>query len=347
MNQNTQEYIKNYVFLCYKNILKREPDKVGLSYFIKELQEKRIQLGELENILKNSEEYQLLVHSDISFEITGSEKVKDVTIEKNLLSDENMKNLKILHDYLYNLQVLTGSKQELHDYVDEAFFRFVKTLQMIPPNSNGKLLEIGSNPYFLTSLLSKFRKFDLFGANFFSSSSNSITQSVVNKKYGEKFLFTSKLFNIETQRFSYEDNSFDVILFCEVLEHLIKDPIHTFSEIYRTLKQDGTLILTTPNVARLENIKRLKNNENIYDPYSRYGIYGRHNREYTVNELKELLSNLGFDVLSIFTKFVRIDYPDTAWWELSENDDYRGEYIFIKANKNKKFKDYRPPWLFR
>jgi hypothetical protein len=52
--------------------------------------------------------------------------------------------------------------------------------------------------------------------------------------------------------------------------------------------------------------------------------------------------NVYSKILSIFKKFIHIENSDKDWWELSENDNYRGEYIFIKAKKNKKFKDYRP-----
>ena len=45
MKQNSQEFIKNYIFSCYKNILKREPDELGLSHFIKEIQENNYNLN--------------------------------------------------------------------------------------------------------------------------------------------------------------------------------------------------------------------------------------------------------------------------------------------------------------
>ncbi|CAH2771099.1 MAG: hypothetical protein CBARDCOR_1238, partial [uncultured Caballeronia sp.] len=66
------------------------------------------------------------------------------------------------------------------------------------------------------------------------------------------------------------------------------------------LKDDGTLVLTTPNVNRLENVARMIVGANIYDPYSDYGPYGRHNREYK-HELYTMLTYLGFPVEEIFT----------------------------------------------
>lgn len=49
-----------------------------------------------------------------------------------------------------------------------------------------------------------------------------------------------------TERFPYEENSFDTVICREVLEH-VTDPYHVIKEAYRVLKPDGTLLLTTPN----------------------------------------------------------------------------------------------------
>jgi ubiquinone/menaquinone biosynthesis C-methylase UbiE len=52
---------------------------------------------------------------------------------------------------------------------------------------------------------------------------------------------------------SIPDASFDTVFFLEVLEHIIDDPKHVFSEINRILRRGGYLFLTTPNMAQLFN----------------------------------------------------------------------------------------------
>ena len=94
--------------------------------------------------------------------------------------------------------------------------------------------------------------------------------------------------------FPFESDSFDVVLFCEVIEHLLMDPVVALREIKRVLRPGGSLVVSTPNVARLENMARLAAGANLYDPYSGYGPYGRHNREYTRHELVKLLEFVGF-----------------------------------------------------
>ena len=86
--------------------------------------------------------------------------------------------------------------------------------------------------------------------------------------------------------------SFDFVLFCEIIEHLLMNPLHALREIHRVLEPGGLLVLTTPNVARLGNVLRWSRGDNIYDPYSGFGPYGRHNREYTLHELDRLAAVL-------------------------------------------------------
>lgn len=341
---NLDDEIIHFITKCYKEVLKRPPDAIGLSHYLKHIKEERISKNDLSNILKSSEEYAKLISSS-----KIETNVIDVTkgTKEQLNSEINNSNLKTLKEYLENCRIIHGPKGELHDYVTDAFYRFVKTLQMIPTSKTGKLLEIGSNPYFLTTLLKKFRNFEWHGSNYFSTKDTSLTQTVVNEKYGDRFSYQSNLFNIEEEKFPFDNETFDFVLFCEVIEHLIKDPIHVLNQIHRVLKNNGTLILTTPNVARKSNIEKLEHGKNIYDPYSNHGIYGRHNREYTKDELIEILTKTGFNVKMVFTKFVHIKKPDENWWKLDDSDNFRGDYIFISAQKNREFKDYRPSWLFR
>ena len=96
--------------------------------------------------------------------------------------------------------------------------------------------------------------------------------------------FSFHHFNAEAEPFPFGAATYDVVFFCEILEHLQHDPLAVLAEIKRVLTPNGVLILTTPNVARLENRVRLLAGVNIYDPYSGYGPYGRHNRELVPTE---------------------------------------------------------------
>lgn len=57
----------------------------------------------------------------------------------------------------------------------------------------------------------------------------------------------------DAENLEFEDESFDLIVCSEVLEHLLNTE-KAISEFYRVLKKDGTLILTTPCATSLSEI---------------------------------------------------------------------------------------------
>jgi SAM-dependent methyltransferase len=86
--------------------------------------------------------------------------------------------------------------------------------------------------------------------------------------------------------------NYDLVLFAEVLEHLLVDPLPLFRGIYDRLGPHGRLLLTTPNMARLGNRLKLLRGRSIKEP-GRFpqdgsGSYG-HVIEYTLDELDFLL----------------------------------------------------------
>ncbi len=263
-----------------------------------------------------------------------------------------------LHDFVTSIRVSDAPEAEMHAYGSHDFKRFVYTLGLLQ-GMKGKCLELGANPYFTTMLLQQFTELDLTLANYFGKSlPNGVHSQELNYRdltTGEKLLqrFSFDHFNTEEDDFPYPDETFDVVVFAEIIEHLLNDPCRVLREIHRVLKPNGKIILTTPNVARLENVARLIAGENIYDPYSGYGAYGRHNREYTRHELVQLLQFEGFLPEDHFTSDVHHNNAAhfTSIKKLFRLIAYRkedlGQYIFVRARKAAPHPDKRPAWLYR
>ena len=99
--------------------------------------------------------------------------------------------------------------------------------------------------------------------------------------------------------FPFQNDSFDVILFLGVIEHLHSSPRNALREIHRVLKRGGILILTTPNLATLKNrLYVLAGKSNYVELeywYNSVPFFG-HVREYAVDEIKQILAWGGFDV---------------------------------------------------
>ncbi len=257
-----------------------------------------------------------------------------------------------IRQYLESFHFQNEPVKEMAGYLDHAFYRFLLTLDLVPPG-NGSLLEIGANPYFMSLLLDKYTEYELTYTNHFGEHS----QLATDIKYtsdGEAKAFSYSKVNLETDDLPYPDHSFDVVLYCEVIEHLYQDSLITLNRIKRVLKPNGYLILTTPNVGRLENVIKMLNGHNIYDPYSGYGVYGRHNREFTPDELRTLVTYAGFAIEKLFTSDVTDNHIFDAYPiekilpALHKRENNLGEYIFVCArNTGQPSPQLKPRWLYR
>lgn len=98
-----------------------------------------------------------------------------------------------------------------------------------------------------------------------------------------------------SQGLPFADESFSVVVAMEIIEHVV-DTSSTLRECYRVLKGGGWLILTTPNLARLENRVRL-----LVGRYPHWMDYSCENgighvRYYTLPILKSHIRSVGFVV---------------------------------------------------
>jgi len=257
------------------------------------------------------------------------------------------------YEYLLSFD-LFPNKQEGLNYLNDAFIRIKETIKILPGlNPKSKVLELGANPYFLTLLLKKYYNINPDLSNYFNSGfKKQESQTITSSKFKEKQSFIFKHFNVEKDKFPYKNSSYDLVLNCEILEHLTTDPVFSFQEIHRILKPHGYLIITTPNVNRQENWLKLARGENIYDPYSGYGPYGRHNREYTVNELRDIIFLNGFEIISSGSFFKNT--PKLSRGEKLENsilqklfhNETSGDHLYVVAQKDI-VKINRPNYLYR
>jgi SAM-dependent methyltransferase len=254
---------------------------------------------------------------------------------------------KRVREYLLSFDAYAGAPLAARNYVHGALRRFLTTLGLTLPGGEGqRLLELGASPYYLTLLLKKYRRYELVLANFFGDSFPTESEQIVRSAaLGEEHVFHFRNFNGERDVFPYPDDSFDVVLFCEIIEHLTVDPTHFLCEIHRVLKPGGHLLITTPNARNLDYVIRLlRNTGNVFHPYSGYGVYGRHQREYTLNELSDLLQGIGYTVVE-----ARIDdiyQYGRVQTVLRRLQSHWRDNLYILARRTGERRYYYPPNLF-
>jgi SAM-dependent methyltransferase len=211
------------------------------------------------------------------------------------LSDE------ALRDVLLRVDV-AGFPSDLEQLWSVEGVRYRETLRRIPPavDSDSVLLDLGGTrawwPFF--QLVLGYRR---IVANTNYPDSGFVDETAKVHGAGDADVRVS-VYDIEREEFPHEDESFDVVLCLEVLEHLCIDPMGMMAEVNRVLKPGGTFVLTTPNAVRTSNVVSALLGEHPYGwaPYN--GFDGnRHNREYTPAEIERLFRCAGITPTEVTT----------------------------------------------
>lgn len=253
-----------------------------------------------------------------------------------------------IEDYLAGFDIAERYRAERDQYLSSNLIRFRESLAFVSPApfAGARLLELGASPYLFTLLLERFTAYDVAVAGEDLPDRGRETEVIKKEtETGEQVVFRAKNFNVELDRYPYEDDSFDVVLCSELLEHLALDPTHMLVEIHRILKPAGRLLITTPNVLVLRHANALvRKRQNIYGPYSGYGIYGRHNREWTLDEVTELVRGCGY---AIERAEVKDTYPHGGYskW-LKRFFPHLRDVIFVLARTEGDAVPYYPEHLY-
>jgi 2-polyprenyl-3-methyl-5-hydroxy-6-metoxy-1,4-benzoquinol methylase len=87
-------------------------------------------------------------------------------------------------------------------------------------------------------------------------------------------------------------DSYDAILLCEVMEHLVRMPLEVVIDLKNFLKPGGLIFVSTPNLLRLSNRLRLLQGRKLFHDYLPQTYHG-HMREYTPEEVAFILQRAG------------------------------------------------------
>lgn len=151
-----------------------------------------------------------------------------------------------------------------------------------------------------------------------------------------KDCFNFKLY--DGKRLPFQDSFFDVVISFDVIEH-IEDDREFIREIYRVLKPQGQVFLSTPNQNRFSNIIRRIIGKQISYPLiiSRNTDLGDliHIREYTNQELLTLFKNNKFKNIEIINFWFGLRAIIIEWFSILKPFIFKkySQYLFVKAEK--------------
>jgi len=183
-------------------------------------------------------------------------------------------------------------------YWEVAEHRIKKVLKLIESRKFEKVLDVGcADGYVLSRIL---------------KNNGSIGYGIDNdkellEKAKEKGIITKKV-NLETDAFPFPNETFDLVFCGETIEHIYNTDF-LLEEIRRVLKNNGTLILTTCNLASLTNRiflllgfhpggTEVSPKYFVGNPFIKVKASG-HIHVFTLAALKELLEIHGFEIEKI------------------------------------------------
>jgi SAM-dependent methyltransferase len=241
---------------------------------------------------------------------------------------------------LHSLDVPDG---DVRAYFLKHLPRLARTLTLVPRprTSDSSILELGCYMQ-ITPFLQRWRGYkDVRGAYYGPLGR---TDQRIASIAGEQFEVPVDLFDAERDRYPYDDGRFESVLACELIEHLVRDPMHFVLECHRILEDGGRLIVTTPNASSLTSVARVLhgyNNPQISSVYHRPRAdapeEAPHVREYTAFELQAVLEAGGFEIEALFTEPIAEFEMNRPMWNFLEDNGYnsslRGEQTYCVAVK--------------
>jgi glycosyltransferase involved in cell wall biosynthesis/SAM-dependent methyltransferase len=243
-------------------------------------------------------------------------------------------------------------------YIETHSSRFEKTLAITPRGTaDDRILEMGAYMQITPALKTRLGYGEVRGCYY--GPAGNVQHKSATSSSGEAFECDIDLFDAERDRFPYRDEWFSTVLCCELLEHLVEDPMFMMCEINRVLKPGGHLVLTTPNIASMRATSAILQgyHPGFFPAYIRPAREGeeveaRHNREYTPREIAMLLHDAGFDTVLLETGEFRDElHPEHGWvqhlftqYQLAA--ELRGDGIYAVGRKAGAVRQRYPDWLY-
>ncbi len=197
--------------------------------------------------------------------------------------------------FLNSLSLEEPDKQYIQFHIN----RYRETLSIIPVSSIAfNVLDIGAFRGHLSILVKKFFNCKVHALDVNASMRQRLAAEGIELKTCD----------ISREPLPYDAETFDVVLFCETLEHLTISPYIALTEVRRVLKENGVLVLSTPNIAAL--VKRLQlligrsplhpftDSQNHATHFNEFGY--DHVHEYTKNEIRSVLERANFTIEKLY-----------------------------------------------
>lgn len=210
-------------------------------------------------------------------------------------------------DTLYKKIVeVSGTRYDYHSRIRP---RMIYTWERISPliSSDSTIVEIGVGP--MTAIVKQLKGAEVIGVDHIDD------QAALCKNFDIEL----RICDLQTDFLPLDDESVDMILLLQVIEHLCVYPKHVLDKIYKKLKPGGYLVISTVNFARISNRIRVLLGKNPLSHFEPSKDGRNHIHEFVPEELANYMKKSGFSVektyryglgkdVGIISKFLGLAY---------------------------------------
>ncbi len=166
------------------------------------------------------------------------------------MSAKNLNELEQEYNHIYSRPDELMSAEEVERSLDGPWHKTLR--KKLEPLAGKKVLEIACGQGALCFWLNT-QQAEVWSSDF-SKEAVEQTKALIQHHFDEPT--AQRITLADMQNLPFDDNSFDVFISCETLEH-IPDPDLALAEVYRVLKPGGRFYLTTENYLNFTGLYRL------------------------------------------------------------------------------------------
>lgn len=180
---------------------------------------------------------------------------------------------------------LRTPKDYLHNHWTRLYETYKQCCRIISGRSGAKILSVGSGRAYVECVLARHHDANVTVIDFEEEIAR-------NKKVYSTYNFDCISGDFLSDDLSLSARRFDIVLLCEIIEHIPLAPRYQFEKVIPYLADDGVVLVTTPNFGSLRNAARLLLDKPVVAaPEKLFSAAGHanqsvHRREYLFSELR-------------------------------------------------------------
>jgi Methyltransferase domain/Domain of unknown function (DUF4214) len=285
----------------FLGLLGRKPDEEAIEFYSSALARGKISVADLVRNITDSDEFlrSVLRRRDLSVfrtqEVARNSRFSELSVIpehgalNSFFSTVRSEDFESIYSETLSRSTLPASRE----YVKLHKERFRETLSFVSSQADdhGFLLEVSTSPY--TPFLKR-----LYRGNVVTADHESIHPGIDNAPVAAINSDLHIAANLNSTGLSQraknitKGRGFDLILFCEIIEHLLPSPFDLVRDLGECLRPGGKLLISTPNFFSFDRMIKMMHHQHpnqLLRPGDSFAFGGHHVREYSMDELIEIV----------------------------------------------------------